>query len=84
MQTMTYPRIDRPTQKGMYWFRGRRRWVCFEVDFRRTGEGLAWAAGDETGWYLHELEGEWRGPIPKPGGDQLRPARCLDARCNPF
>lgn len=66
---MEYPKVDRPTVPGWYWFKGAARpavWTILRVF--RDGYGDIWVdetTNDET--LLVEFQrGEWRGPIPEP------------------
>ena len=61
-----YPRIEKPTAPGWYWFRSDRRpsiWWPYRVQFDGS-EG--WTKDDGEERPISEMSGHWRGPIPEP------------------
>ena len=62
-----YPRIERPTEKGFYFYRwGAEDWTVIDVRKPR-GYGLrGFAIGGATHIPIAHLTGEWAGPIPPP------------------
>ena len=61
---MTYPRIEKPTEPGWYWFRilnGMWQMTC-------VGNycGVLYVVGHDRKHPNNMPPGEWRGPIPEP------------------
>ena len=64
---MSYPKVERPTEPGWYFFRwGSEDWSLFQVK-KPKGYGLrAYAFGSATHFPVGPMSGQWRGPIPQP------------------
>ena len=64
---MNYPKVDKPTEPGLYWYRRQPDHTWSAVDVDRLPRGLvALMSGVEDFYLLDELPGEWCGPIPVP------------------
>lgn len=63
---MNYPKIEKPTEPGWYWFRSHIRpsiWWPYRV---QQDSAEFWTKDDGEEVPLSEMPGEWRGPIPTP------------------
>lgn len=62
---MTYPRIEKPTEPGCYWFRilNTARWQRIEVG---SNCGVLYVVGHDGKHPNNMPPGDWRGPIPEP------------------
>jgi len=60
-----YPKIERPTEPGVYWFRqiGWKRWKI-EHAFRSEVDGQILVD------VPRHIKGEWQGPIPEPPSEE--------------
>jgi len=65
---MNYPRIERPTEPGWYWYRspGRDHWLMIEAFMRLGSLWLQPPAPMPISELSERHSGEWRGPIPEP------------------
>lgn len=64
---MDYPKIDKPTEPGWYWYRcppAKINWVVRRV--YEEGGALWVLIPNMDHILLEELPGEWHGPIPRP------------------
>lgn len=65
--TIEYPKIERPTEPGWYWFKSMFRPYWASLRVYKDGWGDLWVQQDSTQTLLLEWpHGEWRGPIPEP------------------
>ena len=61
---MTYPRIEKPTEPGWYWFRQiGPNWKCAEV---AQMDGVLCVINFVRCPSVESLGGDWRGRIPEP------------------
>lgn len=63
-----YPRIDRPTEPGWYWYRldAIAKWQAVRV-YEDSGRLRVMLPGREARYLVENLrEHQWRGPIPEP------------------
>lgn len=70
-----YPRIKRPTEPGWYWFRvdEKSMWKMVEA-YEVTASQTLWARNRGVSSFVlpvSQMNGEWAGPIPQPGEEQL-------------
>lgn len=65
MQTKAPPRIEKPTEPGLYWFREANGWTVADVDYDiNDGPLVVYWIGSDCSEDLPS--GEWRGPLRKP------------------
>lgn len=66
--SMDYPRIEKPTEPGSYFYRvaSNRPWAILSVHPNQPGSLVADWPGRDWIYVPSKMEGEWRGPIPEP------------------